>query len=333
MQPFDFQLIQWKCIPQHRHPLLSAYEARRLIREPSCLLLLFVLFLFLFLFFGNKQTWTWKNNCSPSNKMFRLLILPGKKMTEGIATQSKTRCACLGYHLLRFDDFVVWVVHQGNLVVNKIARPGGTHMSVVLVNFLTALYQMIPFFWLFSARPHVGRACVVFKHIFGRHVGLRPRLKYLRCTERVFFFFSFLFFFFFFFFWLETIVLGTNFFAKMCVLGAEIESKSEKIWLEKANFFFKKCKWGLDLELMKSLKWWVSGTKKQVCWKRGSWGQHMPVLPFNVNAPGLEHFICWGVVSSTSYFLFVRVGTNRLMGRLAATNRDMHRRVTLYRSQ
>ena len=28
MKPFDFQLIQWKCVPLHRHPLLSAYEAR-----------------------------------------------------------------------------------------------------------------------------------------------------------------------------------------------------------------------------------------------------------------------------------------------------------------
>ena len=37
MKPFNFQLIQWKCIPQHRHTLLSAYEARRLVREPSCL--------------------------------------------------------------------------------------------------------------------------------------------------------------------------------------------------------------------------------------------------------------------------------------------------------
>ena len=38
MKPFNFQLIQWKCFPQHRHPLLSAYEARRLVREPSCYL-------------------------------------------------------------------------------------------------------------------------------------------------------------------------------------------------------------------------------------------------------------------------------------------------------
>ena len=37
MKPFDFQLIKWKYIPKHRHPLLSAYEARRLVREPSCL--------------------------------------------------------------------------------------------------------------------------------------------------------------------------------------------------------------------------------------------------------------------------------------------------------
>ena len=36
MKPFDFQLIQWKCIPSHRHPLLSVYEARRLVQEPSC---------------------------------------------------------------------------------------------------------------------------------------------------------------------------------------------------------------------------------------------------------------------------------------------------------
>ena len=40
MKPFDFHLIQWKCIPQHRHPLLSAYVARRLVWEPSCMLLL-----------------------------------------------------------------------------------------------------------------------------------------------------------------------------------------------------------------------------------------------------------------------------------------------------
>ena len=45
----------------------------------------------------------------------------------------------------------------------------------------------------------------------------------------------------------------------------------------------------------------------------------MPVLPFNVSTPGLAHFICWGVVSLTSYFLFMWVGTNRLMGRLAET--------------
>ena len=37
MKRVDFQLIQWKCIPQHCHPLLSAYEARRLVREPFCL--------------------------------------------------------------------------------------------------------------------------------------------------------------------------------------------------------------------------------------------------------------------------------------------------------
>ena len=60
----------------------------------------------------------------------------------------------------------------------------------------------------------------------------------------------------------------------------------------------------------------------------GVWGQHMPV-----STPGLDHFICWGVISSTSYFLFVQVGTNRLVRRLAATSRDMHRPVTLYKSQ
>ena len=37
MKPFNFQIIQWKCIPYYRHPLSSAYEARRLVREPSCL--------------------------------------------------------------------------------------------------------------------------------------------------------------------------------------------------------------------------------------------------------------------------------------------------------
>ena len=37
MKPSDFQLIQWKLIPEHHHPLLSAYEARHLVREPSCL--------------------------------------------------------------------------------------------------------------------------------------------------------------------------------------------------------------------------------------------------------------------------------------------------------
>ena len=42
MKPFDFQLIQWKCFPQHRHPLLSAYEARRLVREPSCFISCFI---------------------------------------------------------------------------------------------------------------------------------------------------------------------------------------------------------------------------------------------------------------------------------------------------
>ena len=50
----------------------------------------------------------------------------------------------------------------------------------------------------------------------------------------------------------------------------------------------------------------------------------MPVLTFNVNAPGLDQFIC---------FLFLRVGPNRFAGRQAATSRDMHRQVTLYRSQ
>ena len=36
MKPINFQLIQWKRIPLRRHPLLSAYEARHLVREPSC---------------------------------------------------------------------------------------------------------------------------------------------------------------------------------------------------------------------------------------------------------------------------------------------------------
>ena len=38
--------------------------------------------------------------------------------------------------------------------------------------------------------------------------------------------------------------------------------------------------------------------------------------------PGLDHFLYWGVGSSTSYFLFVRVGTNRLVERLAKTYID-----------
>ena len=55
-------------------------------------------------------------------------------MTEGITTvntKQNSVCACLGYHWLQFDDFVVMssASAQGNLMVNKIARPGGTKMS------------------------------------------------------------------------------------------------------------------------------------------------------------------------------------------------------------
>ena len=42
----------------------------------------------------------------------------------------------------------------------------------------------------------------------------------------------------------------------------------------------------------------------------------MPILPFNVSAAGLDHFIYRGVIFSTSYFLFLRVETNRLVGRI-----------------
>ena len=98
--------------------------------------------------------------------------------------------------------------------------------------------------------------------------------------------------------------------------------------------FKKKCKWcgvliwswrlawnggsPLDLELKKSFKWRVSGTKKKSGLKKGGLGTCPYYLSMWV-PPGLDHFICWGIVPSTSYFLFVWVGTNRLVGRLAET--------------
>ena len=55
----------------------------------------------------------------------------------------------------------------------------------------------------------------------------------------------------------------------------------------------------------------------------------MPVVPFNVSAPRLNHFICRDVVSSASYFLFVRVRTTMLVGRLTETyiDQSLYKRV------
>ena len=58
-------------------------------------------------------------------------------------------------------------------------------------------------------------------------------------------------------------------FAKTCVLQSKFSQNWRKFGL---SMPVKMCKWGLDLELNKSLKWWVTGTKK---WpKKGSWGRH-----------------------------------------------------------
>ena len=79
---------------------------------------------------------------------------------------------------------------------------------------------------------------------------------------------------------------------------------------------FKKCQWGLDLDLKESLKWWVSGTKEKWPETGDLEGGTCPYY-LSMWVPRAGPFY-WGVVvPSISYFLFVGVGTNKLVGRLA----------------
>ena len=101
----------------------------------------------------------------------------------------------------------------------------------------------------------------------------------------------------------------------MCVGSRNLANQSELGW-ECQNY-------SKNVSKVSIWSWKKKSLNQMMGFRKGVLRVANTRTTFQCECPRVDQFICWNVISSTSYFLFVQVGTNRLlMGRLAETYID-----------